>query len=34
MLLQMGDKVAYRKEMTWVVGTIAATEGVRANENR
>ena len=30
MLLQMGDKVAYRKEMTWVVGTIAAMEGVRA----
>ena len=27
MLLQVGDKVAYRKEMTRVVGTIAAMEG-------
>ena len=27
MPLQVGDKVAYRKEMTRVVGTIAAMEG-------
>jgi hypothetical protein len=27
MLLQVGDKVAYRKEMTRVVGAIAAMEG-------
>lgn len=27
MLLQVGYKAAYRKEMTWVVGTIAAMEG-------
>ena len=27
MLLQVGYEVAYRKERTWVVGTIAAMEG-------
>jgi hypothetical protein len=27
MLLQVGYKVAYRQEMTWVVATIAAMEG-------
>jgi hypothetical protein len=27
MLLQVGYKVAYRQEMTWVVATIAAKEG-------
>jgi hypothetical protein len=27
MLLQVGYKAAYRREMTWVVGTIAAMEG-------
>ena len=30
MLLQVGYKVAYRKEMSWVVATIAAMEGDRA----
>jgi hypothetical protein len=30
MLLQVSYKVAYRKEMTWVVATIAAMEGDRA----
>ena len=27
MLLQVGYKVAYRQEMTWVVATIAAMDG-------
>ena len=27
MLLQVGYKAAYRQEMTWLVGTIAAMEG-------
>ncbi len=27
MLLQVGYKVAYRQEMSWVVATIAAMEG-------
>ena len=30
MLLRVGYKAAYRKEMSWVVGTIAALEGDRA----
>ena len=30
MTLRVGYKAAYRKEMTWVVGTIAALEGDRA----
>ena len=30
MTLRVGYKAAYRKEMTWVVGTIAGIEGDRA----
>jgi hypothetical protein len=30
MPLQVGYKAAYRKEITWVVGTIAVLEGDRA----